>query len=278
MKFLFLCEKNKYKFFYEYLVSIKKYIDYDIILFLESEEIKINQMDCYDFYIFIQKCPINISEKSIKNNFYILNTEQLTNTNIVKSLNMNIIDYSLENIYILKDIENYKKNIIYFPYTLNKGEIYDYQKEKGVCFIGGISNRRIKILSGLKNLGIDVSIVNKKWFGKQNQELFKHKILLNIHYGDNYKIYESFRCDRCIFNKMIVVSEISLNDCVNIFNIKKKIIFEKYENLISKVNEVYNNYDEYYKEIFKDYDIFIDEYQKYQDNIYSESIKKMIIE
>ena len=38
--------------------------------------------------------------------------------------------------------------------------------------------------------------------------------LLNIHYNPSYSTFESIRCDRLIFNKVIIFSEKSLEDSI----------------------------------------------------------------
>lgn len=82
--------------------------------------------------------------------------------------------------------------------------------------------------------------------------LFTHKIILNIHFNERFKIFEEMRCNRCIFNKMIVITEESLNEN---YELKDYIIECKYENLIEKTIEVLNNYEYYYNMLFKDFDL-----------------------
>ena len=45
------------------------------------------------------------------------------------------------------------------------------------------------------------------WGQERDQELFKHKILVNIGLSHDRMIFEALRCYRCLFNKMIVISE-----------------------------------------------------------------------
>ncbi len=78
--------------------------------------------------------------------------------------------------------------------------------------------------------------------------LFQHKILLNIHFNENYKIYEEIRCTRCTLNNMIVITEES--DNLSEYMYYDKIIEVKYDEIVDKTIEVLENYDDYYKKLF----------------------------
>ncbi len=267
MKIAIFSNKNDVIFFIEYLDSIKKYIDYD--LFLYKRAISITNLDQYDRLFFIQKMSnkLDISNLDPKK-IYIINTEQYTRDSIFNSIKNqnNLIDYSFENIYLMN------KNIMHFPYGINKKEIFNYIKNKNICFCGKLSERRKHIINELQKNKINVDIIYD--FGeKRDKKLFCYKILLNIHCKDNYKIYESIRCDRCIFNKMIVITEKSLLDSENI--LKDKMIVCDYNNIVDTVIEVLNNYEHYYNKLFNDYDKFMDQHQNTIKKIYEENLKKL---
>ena len=195
------------------------------------------------------------------NRIYILNTEQLSKGEELKKiimynkLNYKIVDYSIENISIFKSI--------YLPYQVNPNEIYNYKKILDVCYIGKpFGTYRLNILNELKtkcNLNIIGDNNTNTWgnaWGKERDEIaFKHKILINIHHDTDYLINEQLRINRCIFNKVLVISETGLNN--DSLFLKPYIIFEKYDNLINKVLEVLNNYDYYYNKIYNNFDIEI---------------------
>jgi hypothetical protein len=273
---VFFCEKKTYKFFFEYSESLKKYIKHDFVLFSNEKKV-IKNAKKYDILFFVQNLPDFILEnENLKKKSLVINTEQFTkkdNIDKIKNFNVNIIDYSYSNILLLE--KELKINSIYFPYVINKKEIYNFEKTSGICFIGLLSERRLKILNELKKNGIDVTIIKNIFMEEKDDILFKHKILINIHYDDDYNIYESLRCDRCVFNKMIVISEKSLYDDINIFNKKNKIIIENYNNLVKKIEEIYKNYEIYYNKIFGDYENFMEDYEKEQDDIYKNGLEKI---
>lgn len=78
-------------------------------------------------------------------------------------------------------------------------------------------------------------------------KLFSYKIILNISYNNEYKIMESIRCNRCIYNKMIVISD--NKEDMDSYSLKNYVIFVDYDKLVDKVIEVYNNYESYYKKL-----------------------------
>ena len=66
-------------------------------------------------------------------------------------------------------------------------------------------------------------------------------------------INEQIRINRCIFNKMIVISEKGLDD--ELLYLKDYIIFCEYDKLVDKTIEVLNNYDEYYQKIYGNFNL-----------------------
>ena len=109
-----------------------------------------------------------------------------------------------------------------------------------------------KINENIKN---SYSIGHPILYGKERDDiLFRSKILVNIHHREkDYFILEEIRIIRCILNKVIVISENSL-DHIN-FILYKYIIFVDYDKLVEKTMDVLINYDNYYNKIFKDFDI-----------------------
>lgn len=244
-----------------YLCYNKDYVNLNVISeYIDSfndnykiEVLEISNQSCYKFngiYIFIQSIPEILVNSQMKN-IILLNIEQLTiEKNIImvnKLLNKNIkiIDYSIENIKLMEN-----NNIGYLPYQYNDSEVYKLKiyntianKKYDVAFTGWISDRRRLIIDKLRAKGITVLLINNKWEDDRDMEIASARLLLNIHYNENYNIYESIRCDRWIFAGMMVVSEDSIyNESLDINNL---VIFEKYDKLVDKVIEVINNYGKY---------------------------------
>jgi hypothetical protein len=247
---IILCNKNNFCYFEDYIYSIIDKIKGQIVLF--QEDININFSDKNN-YIFIQNIDNKFFEYIEKNNnIYLINTEQLSveKTNIrinTYPQNLIFIDYISSNFkyYNIK----YKKYIL--PYQINYNEIFNYKKENDVCLIGTINNipnNRQNIINLLKEKNINVDIISG--FGKNRDiNLFKYKILLNIgYYPNNCNIMETFRCDRCVYNNMIVVSDIK--EDIEDYCLKEFVIFTDYTNIPEKVKEILDNYEEFYNKLF----------------------------
>lgn len=166
-----------------------------------------------------------------KNQEHILyNTEQLTKWSEVRKIkdviknNNNIVeiwDYSEENINILH--KNGITNTKYFPpkiwpeyrnklLSYNDGS-YDYD----VAFCGLMSEARIKIIKRLKQNNISCDII-RAYGEHRDKRISKCKILLNVHYAGDYKIFEKIRCFPWLDINKIVISQNSLDPdprCIN---------------------------------------------------------------
>lgn len=244
------CDQSILQFMDDYIKTI--------IIDLQLQFLILNDMNKYPYntkniYVFVQRIPGKLlSQSQYFNNIFLLNTEQCTKNfdkNYLKNIlnnNIKVIDYSLENI---KCFDN--SNILYLPYQYNISEIDKLKKfitmndkKYDVAFIGAMSPKRKKICDELINKGINLNIVNG-WSDNRDIAISSAKVVLNIHYNDEYNIYESFRCDRWIFSGMLLISEKSIDN--GSLDINDLVIFEDYDKLVDTVINVINNYDKYYK-------------------------------
>ncbi len=258
------CKKKQDKNFEDYYQTIiaNKCDDdqFQVIHYNDSTKfMKILDKDSH--HIFLYRFPPRILHFlpffiHLKIPLYFLNTEQLSlphHCDYIKKLHpyIQIIDYSFSNFIITNQ---FKKNTYYLPYSINDSEIYkNIPKTKDICMIypGNGSVRRHNIIHLLRKNGIPVDII--KGYGRERDlQLAQYKIILNIHYHLGYKIFEEIRCNRCIYNKMIVISETSILD--EQYPLKEYMIKVPYLNFVQKVKEVWKNYDKYYKELFENYD------------------------
>lgn len=247
------------KYFMDYVKSIIANHN-EFVLILDYNELKIiiNNIN-NNKIIFLQSIP-NLSDVSnIINQIYILNTEQLSRQKALNDMqiyiknNIKIIDYSKANIHCLNSL-NIRTNILYIPYLINNNEIYNYDKIYDVAYVGLFQNNinyRMNIINKLKKSNIQINKIEGFDTDRDNL-LFKYKILLNIHYNEEYKIFEQMRCNRCIFNKVIVITEKSID--IN-YELKDYIIECEYDKLIETTIDVINNYTYYYDKLFANFDI-----------------------
>jgi hypothetical protein len=88
----------------------------------------------------------------------------------------------------------------------------------------------MKILQGLRDAGITVNIVTS--FGNtRDRELSKCRVILNIHYADDYSIFESVRCEPWLYIGTPVISENSWENDSHAINVP-------YDQLVERTIEV----------------------------------------
>jgi hypothetical protein len=137
------------------------------------------------------------------------------------------------------------------PYCYNLEEVKLlsdlYKNTEKIYHIGMISvnsRRRLYICQCLSRLGLKVNIINK-WGIDREKEMAKCHILLNVHFSDEYKIFEEIRCLRWWFAGVPIISENSLY--MEKLDIYPYIIWSPYNNLINTVTDYFKNKIKYEK-------------------------------
>jgi len=192
----------------------KKYFD-SFVYFLES----IPQVQ---YPIYVSDAPNKIEE------YIYVNTEQMTRkTQLQRVISIykankpcEFWDYSIANCNILESHGIHAKHVpLSSPqWYLDKLKSWRNDIQYDVGFCGAMSRRRQTIFNGLKARGIRVNIVNA-WGERRDKELAKCRILINIHYADDYNIFEQARCEPWLSIGVPVISEHSLDDdprCINV--------------------------------------------------------------
>jgi SAM-dependent methyltransferase len=176
--------------------------------------------------------PIQLHYEIVNHPVIFYNVEQLPRadilTNVMKTVTNPLVkevwDYSAENCKILAAKGVVARHVpLVSPATyvqqikdLRKDLIYDvgfcgFVRTDAVC-------RRQVILDKLRDAGISVHFVNK--FGlERDKELAKCRVILNVHFAEDYKIFEQVRCDVWLRAGVPVISETSLDDdprCINV--------------------------------------------------------------
>ena len=132
-----------------------------------------------------------------------------------------IWDYSAINVRILADrgitakhvpLRSSENYVARLRSLRSVGQIYD------IGFAGSKSNRRIAIVNALADTKYSICLI-RSWGEERDAVLAKCRIILNIHYADDYKVFESARCVPWIEAGATVISEHSLDDdprCINV--------------------------------------------------------------
>lgn len=144
---------------------------------------------------------------------YFFNTEQLSRVvyhervDKVVAGSIKTIDYCRANA-LHGNMHNPQYDPLILPILFRRDALIDRpEKEYDISFIGYVTPRRKEILDGLKQLGYDVRLVESFDRTEKLQEVLKSRILLNIHAGDDYIVFEYPRCSIPVFNGQLVVSE-----------------------------------------------------------------------
>jgi hypothetical protein len=195
---------------------------------------------------------LHIDDKD--NHIIIFNTEQMSVDRWAKQLiqlsyNHPIFDYSLENIKKLNSMNPMSHSTL-FPILYHDDLLFhNTQKNYDITFIGWLTERRKIIIDKLIHLGYKVNMITNQYdFKEKYKQILQSKILLNIHAFENYTMFEYARCSIPIFNSQIVISEESVDDKdqdnLNGY-ILSKVIFEKYDNIVTRIQHVLNNIEKY---------------------------------
>lgn len=242
-------KENIYMYFEDYINSfIDKLPNAKLVLYNNNEQIPNNNINSK--FIFLQTIPDGILDRfnHSSHNIYLINTEQLSKPIETNRLNtypkfIKTIDYSKGNIKYYTDFIYPTK---FIEYQINMKEIYNLPKNNNICIMYGLSPYRKHIIDKIRNKGYNVDEISG-WGQERDKKLFTYKIIINISQSEEYKLMEPLRCHRCIFNKMIVIS--NKKEDQDLYSLKDYMIFEDYDKLADKVIEVFNNYDKYYKQL-----------------------------
>lgn len=175
----------------------------------------------------------------------IYNTEQLTAKHHLECLlaivkrsptdTIEIWDYSQVNIKILESHGLKAKHVplkTSDTYVQRIKAVYQSRPPKyDIAFNGSISERRSKILEGLKAAGFNV-LISSSWGIQRDEEIAQSRLLINIHYNTDYQIFESARCEPWLSLGFPVISETSIED-------DPRCIVAKYEDLVQKTKEFF---------------------------------------
>lgn len=260
----------------DYLQHITEYLQrrYNIIadILVSSNVIKLDHK--YTHIIFVQQIDLGVVTKlrveDTARKIYVLNTEQATVPSYterlirqIKQCNVPVIDYSMENIRLLR-IRLPDTQFIHFPFPIMEKPL---ARSKDINVISLCNSpRRIQ---ACRAIGMHIADFNRLW-GKQRDTLIeKSKILVNIHHSlPNYNIFESIRCYHALELKTLIISEPSI-DMESIL-LKDFIIFAAAGKFREKINEVLENYDSIYNNTFSD-TRFI-ELQERLEQVYTKSL------
>jgi len=259
-----------YRLYEEYILSIKNFIlkyykninikikYYDVTIFNENS---FNLIDFNNYNKILYTGDLdffkklnNILYKDIYKLYYI-NIEQLSHPgyySIFRTIrtDINIIDYSEENIiYIKNSYNNYFLIPPYFEY--HNIDI----KYKSIDILSICNNDyRDDIINSINiNPKFDKVLIKECYDKTRNEYFDKTKIYINIHGSEKHLTMELIRIVNLIFRKVIVISYDSIYS--DILFLKKYIIIHGTAKNISEcASKILNNYEYYYHLIYDNFD------------------------
>ena len=240
--YIYICRKSHTSYFDEYITSLDIVdieIHYEKMMDLQHIKYSGNIIFLVMFDLDDNLFSLNLSTQ----NCYIFNMEQMTILNRYLAIKQfydagfNLLGYSKVH------AQCFPKEI-YLPYQYNEEEInclksYSQEILYDVCIIPCNSAARSFIFYELKRLGVNIIDVTG-WGEERDKKIGQCKIILNIHFQENYQIYEHLRCDRWMFAGKTIISEDSL-DCEKLK--LTNVHFYPYSELVMKTIEHLNTFD-----------------------------------
>lgn len=150
-------------------------------------------------------------------------------------------DYNIHNITEAKkqaDVNAFEFPLIPTP-SLKKEVLQKKSKARVVMFYGGMVERRLQILQGLSNSGVNIQYVSGSFGDSLAKILSQADAVLNIHYYET-SIFETARCLRPFIQGIPIVSELS-DMPSNVDWLKSGIIFKSTESLKDGCEEAFEN-------------------------------------
>ena len=158
-----------------------------------------------------------------------------------------VIDYSAENLRLLSRHASVMVSLHLHCFRprvhLDADDII--VRDHGSVFVGDANSRhREHVLSAISNVRTMQSV-----FGAARDAFLRNfKVLVNVHFGRSYSIFEELRCVPCVLEKMIVVSETSRLDPNH--PVFKFIVFVEHEQIAAKVAHILANYQLYVDTVY----------------------------
>jgi hypothetical protein len=167
--------------------------------------------------------------------------------NILKQ-DVNILEYNPINVkYFNENNKFINIKILYLPLAYNTyysdifSKIKTQTKDIDVLFYGTLNDRRRKIINELSKEYKVVHIHPFNNYYQQCEYILRSKVVINIYYYDNNKVFDYFRLSNLISNDIFTITEtpedIDLEIEPKLIDYDKFLITSKYENFTETVKK-----------------------------------------
>jgi hypothetical protein len=144
-------------------------------------------------------------------------------------------DFSRRNIYELSEMLVDAK-LCEIGYAEGLTRIEAEEKDIDVLFYGSVNRRRQRVLDELIERGLNVASVFAVYGQERDALIARAKVVLNVHFYEMSKLFEIVRVSYLMANKVLVVSEVGLDEALE-DPYRDGIIFSEYEGLVEKCCE-----------------------------------------
>jgi len=194
----------------------------------------------------------NISYANANNLLCFLVTEQATRKTVIDDVsrqcrlyeNLTLIHYTPANLELLKSAQVCAaQRQIYLPFLpCDTWDSIDPlpAKKYDVSFVGAHSERRMKVLQKLEGR-YRVHILPSTFRKDRQLMLAESKILINIHFSEDYRVLETMRCTEAVLAGALVLSETGIQQ--NLTVVEELFFFAQYGKLVESVDFLVENFD-----------------------------------
>jgi hypothetical protein len=192
----------------EYPIQVRhSHGDEKHIFFMTEQLLDIVNDDTIFFYNTLKRDAVHEIWTFSDYNVHIMNNAGITKARLIK----------------LEPSDEYREQII----SYNPDNTYDYD----VCFFGWMRERRYNMIHQLQIRGLRVTFGQDHWGETRDRIIAKSKVMVNVHYAEDFKCFEQIRCFPWMCTGKIVVSETS-------YDTDERVIFADYDKLSDTVAEV----------------------------------------
>lgn len=246
-RILILCQNDTFRYFEDYVRNV---FGSDVSKCLYKRPVqKYCSLDASlnDSIVCLQHTPseYDFTDVDANGKLALVVTEQLTTrrafntvvTHCKRYQNITLINYSPVNAEIIRSDGCPGHRVLTLPNVPCGMGLDDYARHRhepkifDIAFIGARSDRRDRIFQQLSRR-FAVRHITNKWNGERNQELARSKILVNVHYREDYRVFETLRCMEAVLVGVVVLSEDSLPQ--NQSSIEALVHFAPYDNIVAE--------------------------------------------
>lgn len=221
-----ICKPRDHPFFKDYLDSMQPYLPHEVIPSVDT----LSDAHTYLFVLSIPDVFLSCT------NIMYLNTEQLTKPIWRKQVQsyldkgIRVLDYDLFQSRMLSSPLHHYLPCVYEPRLteLIKRTVPTYD----IAFCSINSERRARMAHALAERGVRVMNIFK-WGEERDVLIAQCRMLINVHYDEQYNIFEHLRCDRWVMAGLHVVSEPSLSDAM--LDLADRITIVPYDRMVDTI-------------------------------------------